>query len=78
MTPKQQAIIDAACEVAVFSKTNAYPQEGTPLFFDFAQKLDALATAINAEYPNFNRNVRMGGANTELCNPAPSNLSDQT
>ena len=63
MTTKQLAIIDAACEVAAFSKTNAYPQEGTPLFFDFAKKLDALATAINAEYPSFNRNVRMGGAN---------------
>lgn len=53
MTTKQLDIIDAACEVAAFSKQNAYPQEGTPLFFDFAQKLDALATAINAEYPNF-------------------------
>lgn len=62
-TAKQLAIIDAACEVAAFSKQNAYPQEGTPLFFDFAQKLDALATAINAEYSNFNRNVCMGGAN---------------
>jgi hypothetical protein len=61
MTTKQLAIIAAACEVAAFSKTNAYPQDGTPLFFDFAQKLDALATSINAEYPSFNRNVRMDG-----------------
>ena len=72
MTTKQLAIIDAACEVAAFSKTNAYPQEGTPLFFDFAQKLDALATAINAAYPNFNRNVRMGGANTKLTGASAS------
>jgi hypothetical protein len=58
MTPKEQAIIDAAVEVSVFSKTHSYPAEGTPDFFEFAQKLDVLATAINAAYPSFNRNVQ--------------------
>lgn len=58
MSPSQQAIIDAACEVAIFSKTHAYPSEGTPEFFEFAQLLDRLATAINAECPVFNRNIQ--------------------
>lgn len=57
MTSAEQAIIDAAIEVSVFSKTQPYPSGGTPKFFAFAQKLDALATAINAAYPNFNHNV---------------------
>lgn len=63
MTPKQQDIIDAATEVAHFSKTHEWPEWGTPECFAFSEKLDRLATAINAEHPNFNRNVRMGGAN---------------
>jgi hypothetical protein len=63
MTPKQQDIIDAATEVAHFSKTHEWPEWGTPECFAFSEKLDRLATAINAEYPSFNRNVRMGGAN---------------
>lgn len=57
MTEKQQAIIDAAVEVATFSKTHEWPQNHSPEFFDFANKLDRLATAINAEYPAFNRNI---------------------
>lgn len=63
MTTQQLAIIDAAIEVATFSKTNPYPQEGTPRFFEFAEILDALSNAIQAEYPNFSRNVRTGVAN---------------
>lgn len=58
---KEQGIIDAAVEVAVFSKRNSYPREGTPEFFEYAEKLDALCTAIGAVYPSFNRNVQ-GGA----------------
>lgn len=66
MTPKQQDIIDAATEVAHFSKTHEWPEWGTPECFAFSEKLDRLATAINAEHPNFNRNVRMGGANHRI------------
>jgi len=55
---KTEAIVDAACSVAIFSKTREFPKEGTPSFFEFAQKLDALATAINAKYPDFNRNIQ--------------------
>lgn len=57
MTPAEQSIVNAAVEVSIFSKTHAYPAEGTPGFFEFAHKLDALATAINAAYPHFNHNV---------------------
>ena len=71
MTTKQLAIIDAACEVAAFSKTNEWPEWGTPECFAFSEKLDRLATAIAAEYPAFNRNVRMGGAN-EKAQPRPA------
>ena len=60
MDEKTIAIIDAAVEVAHFSKTHAYPEEGTPDFFEFAQKLDALSTAITARFPAFQRNVQNG------------------
>ena len=60
MTTKQLAIIDAACEVAAFSTQNVYPQEGTPPFFEFAQKLDVLATAIASEYPAYFKAKRAG------------------
>ena len=57
MSTKEQAIIDAAVAVSVFSKTHAYPTEGAPEWFEFAAKLDALATAINAAFPHFNHNI---------------------
>ena len=52
-----QAIIDAAVDVAVFSKTNLWPAESSPEFFEFARRLDVLATAINRRYPHFNANI---------------------
>lgn len=58
MTSQQLAIIDAAIEVAVFSRTHEYPDWGTPECFAFSTKLDALSSAIQSEYPNFNRNIR--------------------
>lgn len=58
MHDDDQAIIDAAVEVATFSKVHAYPAEGSPAFFEFAEKLDALATAIRKRHPHFDRNVR--------------------
>jgi len=58
MDPKITAIIDAAVEVATFSKTHEWPQNHSPEFSDFANKLDRLATAINAQYPSFNRNIQ--------------------
>lgn len=54
---KELSIIDAAVEVATFSKTHEWPQNHSPEFFDFANKLDRLATAINAFYPSFNSNI---------------------
>jgi len=51
-------IEDAAVAVATFSKTHEWPKEGSPEFFKFAQLLDNLATAINAKYPEFNRNIQ--------------------
>ncbi len=60
MNDQTIAIIDAAVEVAHFSKTHAWPSEGTPEFFEFANKLDALATAITARFPAFQRNVQNG------------------
>ncbi len=60
MDEKTIAIVDAAVEVAYFSKTHAYPKEGTRDFFDFAEKLDALATAITARFPAFQRNIQNG------------------
>lgn len=63
MTSKQIAIIDSAIEVAVFSKTHDWPEQDSKEFFEFAEMLNRLATAINAEYPNFNRNVAAGRAN---------------
>lgn len=53
-----QAVIDAAVEVAVFSKTHEWPKEGSPEFFEFAQKLDNLATGINRVFPRFNANIQ--------------------
>ncbi len=64
MTTKEQSIIDAAIDVAVFSKTHTWPTEGSPDFFLFAQLLDVLATAINAQLPTFNRNIANGAAKT--------------
>ncbi len=60
---KAQLILEAAFDVAYFSKTHEYPAEGSPAFCEFAQALDRLATAINAAYPRFNSNVaaRMSG-----------------
>lgn len=58
MTSTQQAIIDTAFEVAHFSKTHEFPKDGSEEFFHFATLLDRLATAINAEYPAFNRNIQ--------------------
>jgi hypothetical protein len=58
MEPNTTPIVDAAFDVAVFSKLHAWPVEGSPEFFEFAQKLDRLACAIQAAYPMFNRNVR--------------------
>lgn len=66
MDPKIEAIVDAAFDVAVFSKTNSWPAEGSPEFFAFADKLDRLATALNAAYPGFNRNVRKDAQLTRL------------
>ena len=57
MTSKEQAIIDAAMEVAVFSSTHAWPSENSPAYFEFAQKLDRLGSMLNAVYPAFRRNV---------------------
>lgn len=57
MTSQQLQIIDAAIEVATFSRTHTWPKERSPEFHAFAQKLDALSTAIQKEYPKFNRNV---------------------
>ncbi len=51
-------IMTAAFDVAHFSKTHEYPKVGEPEFFEFTQLLDNLATAINAAYPAFNRNVK--------------------
>lgn len=55
MDEKTIAIIDAAVEVAHFSKTHEWPKEGSPEFFEFAQKLDVLATAITARFPGATR-----------------------
>ena len=64
---KQTAdIIDAAFDVAVFSKTHTYPRDGTSEFFEFADELDALATAINAAYPSFNRNIAASRPESQL------------
>lgn len=60
MDEKTIAIVDAAIEVAHFSKTHEFPKEGSPEFFEFAQKLDVLATAITARFPAFQRNVQNG------------------
>jgi len=60
MDEKTIAIVDAAIDVAHFSKTHAYPAEGTPEFFEFAQKLDALSNAIVARFPAFQRNIQNG------------------
>lgn len=57
-------IIDAAVEVAVFSKTHEWPKEMSPDFFKFAQLLDDLATKIQARYPEFNKNVRAAKSNS--------------
>ncbi len=57
---KEALIIDAAFDVAVFSKTNTWPKESSPEFFEFAEKLNRLATAINARYPSFNSNIQKG------------------
>lgn len=54
---KELFIIDAAVEVAVFSKSHTWPQFGSPDFFAFAQLLDDLAAKIQARYPEFNKNV---------------------
>lgn len=51
-------IVDAACEVATFSKTHEWPAFASPEFFEFAKRLDALATAINTNYPGFNINIQ--------------------
>jgi hypothetical protein len=56
--PLTQNIEDAAVLVATFSKTHEWPSFGTPEFFEFAQKLDVLSTAITAKYPSFNRNIQ--------------------
>jgi len=61
MDPKTIAIIDAAVEVAHFSKSHAWPVENSPEFFEFAQKLDALATAITARFPAFQGNIQRAG-----------------
>ncbi len=60
MTANQQAIIDAACEVAVFSSTHHWPMENSPEYFEFAEKLHRLGSLINAAYPSFLRNVAVG------------------
>lgn len=60
MDDKTTAIIDAAVEVATYSKTHEWPQNHSPEFFEFSNKLDRLATAINAAYPSFNRNIQRG------------------
>jgi hypothetical protein len=70
MTTKQLAIIDAAIEVAVFSKTHNWPEIYSKEFFELTDKLNQLEIAINAEYPNFNRNVASGKANTSIGDPA--------
>lgn len=57
MTPQEQAIIDAACEVATFSSTHIWPAENSPEYFEFAEKLNLLGSLINARYPSFQRNV---------------------
>lgn len=58
MNTHDRAVIDAAVEVATFSKTHEWPKEGSPEFFELAQMLDRLATHINAAYPGFNANIQ--------------------
>lgn len=57
-TQKLMKVLESAFDVAYFSKINTYPKEGTPEFFEFAQKLDVLATSINSAYPSFNKNIQ--------------------
>lgn len=57
MTTNQQEIIDAAFEVAVFSKTHEWPQFASTEFFEFSQKLDRLHTVLSCEFPAMNRNI---------------------
>lgn len=66
MTTDQQEIIDAAIDVAIFSKTNEYPKPGTPAFFLFTDKLDRLATKISNAYRVFNRNVPLTAKAAQL------------
>lgn len=52
---KNTAIEDAAVEVAAFSRTHGWPKERSIEFFEFAQKLDVLATCLGKKYPYFNK-----------------------
>jgi hypothetical protein len=52
-------IVDAAVDVAVFSRTHGYPESGTPDFFRFAELLDKLSTEIAKQYPAFSSNIQL-------------------
>jgi len=57
MTPEQTAIIDAAIDIVVFSKTHEWPPKFSPEFFEFADKLNQLEGAVNTMYPKFGSNI---------------------
>lgn len=55
MNEQEQKIIDAAISVSLFSRTHDWPREFSPEWFEYAHKLDLLATELAKLYPSLNR-----------------------